>query len=92
MATGAAEVVSAFAADEDWDDFAISGNFAYGAQDPTYFSKVDLETGELTVISNIMEISGGPTSVVFKGDGEHAYITTRGSTPTSGQVFEVSYT
>lgn len=55
------------------------------------FSKVDLETGELTVIANITS-AAGPTSVVLKGDGVHAYITTRGvSTGTSGQIFEVTY-
>ncbi|CAN8095220.1 unnamed protein product [Discula destructiva] len=93
VATGETEVVAEFVSDEDWDDFAINGTFAYGAQSPTIFSKVDLETGELTVIADITEISGGPTSVVFKGDGVHAYITTRGdqTSATSGQVFEVTY-
>lgn len=81
-----------FEGGDDWDDFALNGTIAYGAQDPSLFSKVDVATGEYTLIANITD-AVGPTSVVLKGDGVHAYITTRGdsTTGTSGQVFEVTY-
>lgn len=92
VATGDVELVTAFEEDDDWDDFALNGTIAYGAQSPTLFSKVDLETGELTVVANITD-AAGPTSIVLKGDGVHAYLTTRGDSTsgTSGQVFEVTY-
>lgn len=91
VATGDIEVVTEFPGTDDWDDFQLNGTVAYGAQDPSYLSKVDLETGELEVVANITEISGGPTSVLLAGDGV-AYITTRGdqASGTSGQVFEVT--
>lgn len=91
VATGDVEVITEFDADDDWDDFALNGTIAYGAQDPSMISKVDLETGEYTLIANITDASG-PTSVVLAGDGVHAYFTTRGdqTSGTSGQVFEVT--
>lgn len=92
VATGDVEVVTDFEADDDWDDFALNGTFAYGAQDPSLFSKVDVTTGEYTLIANITD-AVGPTSITLKGDGVHAYLTTRGdkTSGTSGQVFEVTY-
>ncbi|KAJ4389574.1 hypothetical protein N0V93_007045 [Gnomoniopsis smithogilvyi] len=92
VATGDVEIITDFDGDDDWDDFALNGTIAYGAQDPSLFSKVDLETGEYTLIANITD-AVGPTSVVLKGDGVHAYLTTRGdqTSGTSGQVFEVTY-
>lgn len=92
VATGDVEIVTAFDGDDDWDDFALDGTIAYGAQDPSLFAKVDLETGEYTLIADITDALG-PTSIVLKGDGVHAYLTTRGdqASGASGQIFEVTY-
>ncbi|KAJ9144126.1 Six-bladed beta-propeller, TolB-like [Pleurostoma richardsiae] len=88
-ATGAVEVLDYL--DDDIDDFAVDGTYAYAAQQPSLVVKVDLETGEMvSVLVNDTTMAGGPTSVTLKGDGIHAYLTTMGSRTTgaSGQIFE----
>ncbi|KAK7756275.1 hypothetical protein SLS62_001871 [Diatrype stigma] len=88
-ATGAVEVLAYL--EDDIDDFAVDGPYAYGAQQPNLVTKVDLETGEtVSVLVNDTTMQGGPTSVTLKGDGIHAYLTTMGSKTTgaSGQIFE----
>lgn len=88
VATGDLEVLTYL--EEDWDDFILNGTVAYGAQNPYYVSSVDLTTGELAVLVNDTSMSGGPTSLTLAADGSTAYVTTRGSTPTSGQIIEVT--
>ncbi|OTA98471.1 hypothetical protein M426DRAFT_17372 [Hypoxylon sp. CI-4A] len=88
-ATGAVEVLSYL--DNDIDDFAVDGAYAYAAQHPSSVTKVDLETGEtVAVLVNDTTMAGGPTSVTLKEDGSHAYLTTMGdqTTGASGQIFE----
>lgn len=90
VATGDLEVVTYFETEDDWDDFVINGTIAYGAQSPNYFSQVDLETGELTVLVNDTAMDG-PTSITLNEDRTSAYLTTRGASPVSGQVFEITF-
>lgn len=94
VATGALEILTEFEGDDNWDDLALALNdtVAYGAMNPGVVARVELDTGALTVVVNDTTMSGGPTSVVLKGDGVHAYVTTRGdsTTETSGQVYEVT--
>lgn len=94
VATGDVEILATFAGDDNWDDLALAGNdtVAYGAMNPGVVARVDLGTGEMTVVVNDTTVQGGPTSVVLKGDGVHAYVTTRGdsTTLTSGQIYEVT--
>lgn len=93
-ATGAVEVLTTFEGQDNWDDLALGagGTVAYGAMNPSLVARVALGTGELTVVVNDTTMAGGPTSVVLKGDGVHAYVTTRGDSATgsSGQIYEVT--
>lgn len=94
VATGDVEILTTFEGDDNWDDLALAQNdtVAYGAMNPGVVARVELDTGDMTVVVNDTTISGGPTSVVLKGDGVHAYVTTRGDSAsgTSGQVYEVT--
>ncbi|KAI6084195.1 hypothetical protein F4821DRAFT_178544 [Hypoxylon rubiginosum] len=88
-AIGAVEVLDYL--DDDIDDFAVDGTYAYAAQHPNLVSKFNLETGDLvSVLVNDDTMAGGPTSVTLKGDGISGYFTTMGNmtTGTSGQIFE----
>lgn len=91
-ATGPVEVLTYL--DDDFDDFAVDGIYAYAAQGPSLVRKVDLATGELvSVVVNDTAMAGSPTSVTLKGDGIHGYVTTMGqqATGASGQVFVFEY-
>lgn len=94
VATGGIEILTTFEGDDNWDDLALAQNdtIAFGAMNPGIVAKVVLETGDMTVIVNDTTVQGGPTSVVLKGDGVHAYVTTRGDATTlaSGQIYEVT--
>lgn len=87
-ATGDLEVLTYL--EDDWDDFILNGTVAYGAQNPDAVSVVDLSSGALTYVVNDTAMAGGPTSLTLAADGHTAYVTTRGSTPVSGQIFEVT--
>lgn len=88
VATGDLEVVTTL--EEDWDDFILNGTVAYGAQNDYYVAAADLTTGALTYVVNDTSMAGGPTSLTLAADGHTAYVTTRGSSPVSGQVIEVT--
>lgn len=91
VATGDAEIVYQFTSDGTWDDFYLNGTLAYGAQDPSLLGLIDLTTGEHTNLYNITDLSGGPTSVTPKGDGQTWYLTSNGDSATvsSGEVWEI---
>lgn len=88
-ATGDVEVIAEL--EDDIDDFVFNGTSTiYAAQNPYSVSKIDLTTNELTYVVDATIMSGGPTSLTIAADGETAYVTTRGSTPMSGQIIEVT--
>lgn len=94
VATGDVEILTTFEGDDNWDDLALALNdtVAYGAMNPGVVARVELDTGDMTVVVNDTTVSGGPTSVVLAGDGVHAYVTTRGdqTSGSSGQVYVVT--
>lgn len=83
--TGDVEIL----ADVAWDDFHFDGNATiYGSQD-TGLGSFTLPDGPLVTLVNSTTVHGA-TSVTMTPDKKTVYFTTRGATPLSGQVFEVT--
>lgn len=85
-AAGPAELVATFTGTDNWDDFAVaqSSNTIFGAMNPNYIAKVDIETGAVDIVIDDADIGGGATAVVLKGDGTTGWTFSR-----SGAVFEL---